>query len=147
MVSSTWHCCTSHCHAMAATSLIKCNVFSKCFVERKKKTWPTMTMTKAPRTSHGLPPRHQPGQHLYRPSRINPTNLIFEQNLSIFASLWTILNKVWTTTTTTTRFCAIQTCAIYLRMTHSKNFYITLQDRCIIIQFVSTKKFTKNREK
>ena len=93
---------------MAATSLIKCNFFSQFFVERKKKTWPTMTMTKAPlvhgrnsiwweiqnlseklTAALGQPPRHQPGQNWYRPSRINPSNISFKQNLNIFDSLWT----------------------------------------------------------
>ena len=32
---------------MAAKSLSKCNFFRQCFVEKKKKTLPTMTMTKA----------------------------------------------------------------------------------------------------
>ena len=56
------------------------------------------------------PQRSQPGKNWYGGYRINPSKLSFDKNLSIFASLWTILNNVWTPTTPTKILCNTNPC-------------------------------------
>ena len=87
---------------MVAKSLIKCNLFSHVSLKGDKKTWPTMTMTKEwwefnlagnskclnlAKPKMASPQRHQLGQNWHGRSLSNPSNLSFEQNLNIFASL------------------------------------------------------------